>query len=91
MTKVLRIIVAVNVLLATLFSLQFSSFIGASYQVKRFEERVRELTSINEGMGLELLDRGQLENVNRLAQRLGFQRVERIDYISSGEIVVSAR
>ena len=70
-----------GLVLGFFFLFQYSSYVSADYERGEREQEVRELTEINEELGMSFLETNQLEEIEIIAQDHNFEKTSKVHYI----------
>ena len=60
---------------------QINQMIKASYLIKIYEKEIEKLSEENKNLNLTFSQLNSLENLQPVIQKLGFEKVDKLDYI----------
>lgn len=82
--------IMISTLLA-LFFIQFNSLVRQGNLLKNHTEKIGELSRENGNLEISSLEKNGLENIEKVAKELNFEKVEKIHYIRVLEGTVVSR
>lgn len=65
------------------FFSQFNNFVSASYNVKKFEKQIKELSKQGENLETNFVESNHLKSMDDIAKNLNFEKVEKVYYIKA--------